>query len=342
MSAMAPAKPASSTDKQQPFLRPVPRRRSEILLLKPVDIVWLIALSVLSCALVLIASLIKPIGPVDFLPYAGHAFTLPIGGAALATTAVGSYLAALRLKDRATAVITGLLVAASLTLAAGSAQSPLILLPAAIVVFALFAYAMGGTITALCLAGVAVFAHADMLLLGGALAIVAFCQRRHLAWAGAMAFLLLAGAACACWFTVWRPALAFWVPSTRGVTNGAGLAAVEPIGASLLPVLWFLFPYLAEWSQRSDRAKWWAPAVWLGIYLLAVIGISRRLPGGSLLPALPIIYLMASAGISRLLPAFAGEFARPLSRYLVATLSVGTLLAVRAAIEAPALYGHLP
>lgn len=295
----------------------------------------MVFLAVLSCALVLIGALARPAAGAPFselpLPLA-----LPIGGAALATTSVGIYLLGLRLKDRGTAIVAGLLVAASLTLAADGASFPFALLVAALAVFALFSYALGGTVVALSLAGLAAAAHADALPIGVALAAVAFLQRRPRAWIGAVAFLALAGIAGGVWLTLGRADLAIWLPAPRAMAGSGYIAA---IGAALLPVSWFLFPYLAEWSQRADRAKWWAPASALALTL--AVALVRRDLADALLAALPIVYLMAAAGIARLLPAFAGEFARPLSRYLIAIAALGAVLLARALFEWPALYGHV-
>lgn len=311
-----------------------------MLLLKAVDVVWLFALAVLSCALVLAASLARPIAAFA-IPFLPHALVLPTGGAALATTAVGTYLTGLRLKDRATAITAGLLVATSIALAVGAAAYPLALILAALAVFSFFCFAMGWTIASLCVAGVAVFAQSDMLLLGAMLMIVALCQRRRLAGAGALAFLALSGAAFGLWLAPWHGAVSLWLWFAAHGQPAEGQIDRALVEASLAPVLWFLFPYLAEWSRPENRAKWWASGLWSLATLLFTFAYRHQAGAVVVLPMLPIVSLMAAAGIARLLPAFAGEFARPLSRYAAAVAAVGALIAARAALEWAAVGGRL-
>ena len=302
----------------------MPRRRSTAFLLKPVDLAWLALIAAVSCALALFLRIPSPF-PAVSLPI-HHSLALAIGGGSLTLASAGVYLTGLRIKDRPTAVISGLLATTSLALATGASWSPQAMLLAALVAFALFAYSAGWTVAALCLAGAATFVRADGLLLGIALAIVALCQCRRNDWAGAVAFLLIAALVGVVWIAPWHAELETWLPIHAPRFPTIHSASYRLLALSLAPVAWFLFPYLAEWATAQDRAKWWAPALWASVYLVLIVSLGVVAAPSAYLPLLPVVYLMVGAGIARLLPAFAGELPVPLARYMVATAAVGVLL----------------
>ncbi len=311
----------------------MPRRRSAAFLLRPVDFVWLAILVIASSALSLFLRVSSAVTAApSILP---QPLAPIVGAAALALASAGIYLTGLRVKDRPTAIISGLLVATSLALAAGAAWSPAAMLMAALISFALFFCAMDWTVAALCFAGVAVLLRADGLMLGVVIAIVALCQRRPYTWAGILAFVLISALATGLWMVPWRPEMSAWI----------SLRAPQPdrllLFSAVAPVAWFLFPYLAEWGSRQDRAKWWAPALLLACYLITIAVGHLSASQAAYLPLLTIIYLMIGTGIARLLPAFAGELAIPLARYLLAAVAMGALLAATVGLEWTAL-SHAP
>jgi hypothetical protein len=251
----------------------------------------------------------------------------------MALTNIGIYLIGLRIKDRPTAVISGLLVTTSLAFATGATWAPQAMLMAALVTYAFFCYTMGWTVAALCLAGVASFVRADGLLLGIVLAVVALCQCRPNDWASALAFLLIAAGAGVLWIAPLHAQIETWLPIHTLQPANLLLPAL-----ALAPVAWFLFPFLAEWGTRQDRAKWSAPVLWAALYTALILGLHAAAAPAAYLPLLPVLYLIMGAGISRLLPAFAGELPIPLARYLAATAAVGALIA--SAIVLPWLALH--
>ncbi len=259
--------------------------------------------------------------------YAGLAFALSDSGTAaiLAVTVLVAltYLLGWRASGRPAGVIAGLLLATSATFAASPVPLPPALF-AAVTIAALFAFVAGSSLAALALAVVAVWLRPESILLGLMLLILSLVQKRQRAVLGAALFLVPTVAIWAYDLTTGR------LNFTHALGFHAGLLAgvVSPATAFLS---WFLLPFLGELGDPARRARWLPVLLWTG--LLLILGTLLATGGGAAF--LPLWFLLAGSGLARLLPLMTGEIPVPGLRYVVATLAVLALLAIRAAQEWP-------
>lgn len=252
----------------------------------------------------------------------GHAaLALPLLTSAL--TAGMTYLLGWRCGGRLCGIIAGSLAALSVSFAQTTSQQGSLV--ALLTVAALFVFAADAWLAACALAGLAMAAGADGLLLTVVLfsLTVARSPRLLLPCTGAILAAFFAGEGIRV-FLLHAPA----AMPTLGGTNEVALWLLQPAQAL---TLWLLVPLCAELTDPARRARWLPCALWAALSLAgtALVHFGGTAPT---LPALmPIVFVLAAGGLARLMPTLAGEL--PALRYGLAALAVVALLGLRGQSE---------
>lgn len=324
MAQTAPPLPGEGTPRPLPRGSGRPARsRDTRPRFQPLDALWIALLAALFAGMTYFAWDRQPLGIYCLLTGMG--------------TVVLTYLLGWRASGRPAGVIAGLLLATSSAFASASMRSLPQDLFALVSVAALFAFVAGSSVAALALAAAAVWLRPDGVVLGLMLLTFTLIQHRQRAWLGMVLFLVpTVGAAIYSLFP--GPRLISQVGIGFSPSLWVWLATPATLFAS-----WFLLPFLGEIADPIRRARWLPVALWtaLSLALGTVITVDHaRGASAALVPFLPLWFLLTGAGLARLLPVMTGDLPMPALRYVVATLAVLSLVAIRARTEWPPWSPH--
>ena len=239
----------------------------------------------------------------------------------LPLTAVGAYLSALSLRDRYAAVVAGVLIASSGTLATVIGLKPALGVGLVCVAIVWRLLDQGQVIPALAACVLALLFRFELVSLG--LVVLAYVFSRRSSQSARAVVLFGAGILGALATHILGHHRQFLPADALSRVRDWGL-----LGPGL-PILWFLTAFVTDMADRSARSRWLPLVAWL---FVSIVGSIVCRPSGSVLflaPAIVGCYILCAAGIARVLPALAGDLPTPAGRYAVAALAVLLLIGLR-------------
>jgi len=289
--------------------RPSRPRKAPQIRLQPQDFAWM----ALAAAISLTISALKSGLPIlaTFSSYAAAATTAAV------------YLLGFCARDRVTALTGGLLMAVS---ASFIQQAPADTVFTFLALLALAAHVAQKPLAGLVIAGLAIAARIDSILLGLVLIALLLPDKNHRPGILLSTFAASALASTLGLFAVQHhfPPMPQWHP------NIVALLFFFTGGAAIIG--WLALPFLADLAEPARLTRWKPVLIWTCVAML----IACCAIAGDTAPYLfiePFMIVLAAAGFARILPVIASDSVKPRIRYILAIAAAIAIAAPKAHLD---------